>query len=174
MVRKLESKVSDVEKRLSSPDFAQAYVSVANIAILTPDRERVHQFGSILGYEAASNDQKGWDEAAALVADLSRLTEADLGVLRIMVRFQGEKVRDNPTDAEYNMMLTAFGDVRDEAIRCGMARYDLYAHAERLSGFGLAHPLNWNKFAWGPQDMGFAPTPKGKRLLRILETSSEE
>jgi hypothetical protein len=88
----------------------------------------------------------------------------------MMVQFQGDKVRDNPSDSEYHMMLTEFAKVREEATGRGIPRYDLYAHAERLSGFGLAHPLNWNKTSWGPQDMGFAPTPKGKRLLQILDT----
>jgi hypothetical protein len=86
-----------------------------------------------------------------------------------MVQFQGDKVRDNPNDAEYHMMSSEFAKVRDEAVRRGLSRYDLYSRAERLSGFGLAHPLNWNKTAWGPQDMGFAPTPKGKRLIEMLD-----
>lgn len=169
-VRALEGRISDVENRLKSPEFAEAYVAVANIAIFTANPEKIRDFGSILGYEAASNDQKGWDEASALVADLSRLTNQDLEVLRMMVQFQGDKVRDNPSDSEYHMMLTEFAKVREEATGRGIPRYDLYAHAERLSGFGLAHPLNWNKTSWGPQDMGFAPTPKGKRLLQILDT----
>jgi hypothetical protein len=169
MVRRLEKRVSDVEGRLDSPEFAQAYVSVANIAILTANTARVEQFGSVMGYEAASEDQKGWDEAAALVADLSRLTDSDLGALRLMVHYQGDKVRDNPSDAEYHLMLTEFAKVRAEAIQQGISRYDLYARALRLSGFGLAQPLNWNLSEWGPQDMGFAPTPRGKRLVRILD-----
>ena len=86
-----------------------------------------------------------------------------------MVQFQGDKIRENPDDAEYGMMLTEFAKVREEAVRKGLTRYELYAHALRLSGFGLAHPLNWNPSAWGPQDMGFAPTPRGKRLMNILQ-----
>lgn len=168
-VRRLDKKISDIETRLDSPEFAQAYVAVANIAIFTANPERIRQFGSILGYEAASSDIKGWDEAAALVADLSSLTDNDLQALRLMVQFQGEKVRDNPSDAEYHLMLTEFAKVRDEATRRGVSRYDLYARALRLSGFGLAHPLSWNQTAWGPQDMGFAPTPRGKRLVQILD-----
>lgn len=168
-VRSQGKTLSDIERRLESSQFAQAYVGVANIAIFTADHDRIRQFGSILGYEAASNDPKGWDEAAALVADLSRLTDGDLEALRLMVQLQGDKVRDNPSDAEYHMMLTEFAKVRDEAVRSGLSRYDLYARAERLFGFGLAHPLNWNKTAWGPQDMGFAPTPKGTRLVQILD-----
>lgn len=169
MVRKQEERLSDVEKRLDSAKFAEAYVTVANIAIFTADPSRIRQFGSILGYEAASNDSKGWDEAAALVADLSRLSDDDLEALRIMVHFQGDKVRDNPSDLEYHLMLSEFSKVRDEATRRGLSRYDLYARAERLTGFGLCHPLNWNQTAWGPQDMGFAPTPKGVRLVKILD-----
>lgn len=168
MVRKQDERIADVEKRLDGSGFAEAYVTVANIAIFTADPERIRQFGSILGYEAASDDSSGWDEAAALIADLSRLTDGDLEVLRLMVQFQGDKVRDNPNDGEYSLMLMEFSRVREEAIRRGLSRYDLYAHAERLSGFGLSHPLNWNQSAWGPQDMGFAPTPKGKRLIHIL------
>ena len=169
-VRSQGERISGIERRLDSPQFAQAYVSVANIAIFAPDPDRIHQFGSILGYEATSNDPKGWDEAAALIADLSRLTDGDLGALQLMVQFQGDKVRNNPNDAEYHMMLSEFAKVRDEAVRRGLSRYDLYSRAERLSGFGLAHPLNWNKTAWGPQDMGFAPTPKGKRHIEVLDT----
>ncbi len=111
----------------------------------------------------------GWDEAAGLIADLSRLTDGDLEVLRLMVRFQGDKVRDNPTDSEYHLMLTEFARVREEWVKGNNSRYELYAHALRLSGFGLAHQLNWNQSSWGPQDMGFAPMPRGKRLVEILE-----
>jgi hypothetical protein len=173
MVRKLDRQMCDVEHRLENAEFAQAYVSVANIAIFTANVERIEQFGSILGYEAASAETKGWDEAAALAADLSRLTDLDLEVLRIMVRFQGEKVRENPTDAEYHLMLKEFANVRDQATSNGISRYELYARALRLSGFGLAHPLNWNPSAWGPQDMGFGPTPRGKRLVAILNRGAE-
>lgn len=169
-VRSHGDRISEIEKRLDSPQFAQAYVSVANIAIFTADPNRIRQYGSILGDEATSSTPEGWDDAAALVADLSRLTDGDLEALRLMVQFQGDKVRDNPNDSEYHMMLTEFAKVRDEAVRRGLSRYDLYARAERLSGFGLAHPLNWNKTAWGPQDMGFAPTPRGKHLIQILDT----
>jgi hypothetical protein len=168
-VRKLDRRMSDVETKLENAEFAQAFISVANIAIFTADTNKIQEFGAILGYEAASNDSMGWDEAAALIADLSRLTQTDLEVLQIMVRFQGDKVRKNPNDTEYHLMLTEFSKVRDEAAQKGLSRYELYAHALRLSGFGLAHPLNWNKTAWGPQDMGFAPTPRGKRLVDILK-----
>lgn len=174
MVRKLDRRMSDVEKKLDRADFAQAYISVANTAIFTADPERIRQFGAILGYEAASDDSRGWDEAAALVADLSRLADADIEVLRIMVELQGEKIRDNPTDAEYHMMLTEFSKVRDEAVQKGLSRYELYARALRLSGFGLAHPLNWNQTAWGPQDMGFAPTPRGRRPISILQMAGDQ
>ena len=73
--------------------------------------------------------------------------------------------RENPNDGEYHLMSTEFERVREEWVKKSQSRYELYAHALRLSGFGLAHPLNWNQAAWGPQDMGFAPTPRGKRLV---------
>jgi hypothetical protein len=168
MVRRLDKRITDVEARLDNPEFAQAYVTVANIAVFTASNERIEQYGQLMGYEAASDDRKGWDEAAALVEDLSHLTDADLEGLRLTVNFQGDKVRDNPSDSEYHLMLTEFINVREEAARRGQSRYELYARALRLSGFGLAHPLNWNQSEWGPQDMGFAPTPRGKRLVRIL------
>lgn len=171
MVRRLDRRMSEVEKKLDNAAFAQAYLSVANIAIFTADAKRIREFGSILGYEAASSDGRGWDEAAALVADLSRLTDADIEVLQTMVRFQGGSIRDNPSDAEYNLMATEFARVRVEAVRRGHSRYELYARALRLAGFGLAHPLNWNPGQWGPQDMGFGPTPRGKRLVDILQKS---
>jgi hypothetical protein len=174
MVRRLDRRMSDVEGRMNNREFAEAYVNVANIAIFTAAPERIREYGSILGYEAASNDNRGWDEAAALIADLSRLTDNDLEVLRLMVRFQGDKVRDNPSDSEYHLMLTEFAKVREEWVKQSQSRYDLYAHALRLSGFGLAHPLTWNQSAWGPQDMGFAPTPRGKRLVEILEMADRQ
>jgi len=174
MVRRLNRRMSDVETKLDNADFAQAYVSVANITIFTADSERIRQFGSVLGYEAASDDKRGWDEASALVADLSRLTDSDLQVLRMMVRFQGDQIRENPNDGEYHLMATEFVKVREEAVQRGLSRYELYARALRLSGFGLAHPLNWNQGAWGPQDMGFGPTPRGKRLIEILRKAESE
>ena len=160
--------------RFNNREFAEAYVNVANLAIFTADPERIREYGSILGYEAASTDNRGWDESAALIADLSRLTDSDLEGLRLMVRFQGDQVRDNPTDSEYHLMLTEFAKVREEWVKRNQSRYELYAHALRLSGFGLAHPLTWNQSAWGPQDMGLAPTPRGKRLVEILETAGRQ
>lgn len=174
MVRRLDRRMSDVEERMDNREFAEAYVNVANIAIFTADPERIREYGSILGYEAASNDNRGWGEAAALIADLSRLTDSDLEVLRLMVRFQGDKVRDNPSDGEYHLMSTEFVKVREEWAKHSQSRYELYDHALRLSGFGLVHPLNWNQSAWGPQDMGFAPTPRGKRLVEILEMADQQ
>ncbi len=114
-----ERRLSAVEDRLNSPEFAEAYVNVANIAILTANPQKIREFGSILGYEAASNDAEGWDEAAALIADLSRLTESDLEVLRLMVKLQGGNVRENPNDAEYNLMSAAFGQVRERMGEAG-------------------------------------------------------
>jgi hypothetical protein len=174
MVRRLDRRMSDVEERMDNREFAEAYVNVANIAIFTADPERIREYGSILGYEAASNDNRGWGEAAALIADLSRLTDSDLEILRLMVRFQGDKVRDNPSDGEYHLMSTEFAKVREEWAKHSQSRYELYDHALRLSGFGLVHPLNWNQSAWGPQDMGFAPTPRGKRLVEILEMADQQ
>ncbi len=100
---------------------------------------------------------------------------ADASLCKICaVQFQGDKIRDNPSDTEYHMMLMEFSKVRNEAVQKGMSRYELYARALRLSGFGLAHLLNWNQSEWGPQDMGFAPTPRGKRLMTILQMAGSQ
>jgi hypothetical protein len=175
MVRQLEEKGSEtktrirrVEERLNETEFAQAFVKVANVAVFTPQLEIVCEFGSILGYEAASNDQRGWGEAAALVEDLSRLTKRDLQVLRIMVRSQGHGVSDRSTPQDYDVLDRSFVDVVQSASQQDISTSELYARALRLSGFGLARPLNWNQTRWAPQDMAFAPTPRGKRLIQIL------
>ena len=169
-----EARVSLVENRLKNDDFAQAFVTVANVAVFTPELERVRQFGSILGYEAASSDRKGWDEAAALVEDLSRLTEGDLQALRLMVRFQGDKIRERASDSEIHFVALAFKDVMGEVGRLGTAPNDFYSRALRLSGFGLAHPLNFNPSLFGPQDMGFGPSLRGRRLVSILDRGTHE
>jgi hypothetical protein len=142
---------------------------VANVAVFTSDLEKVRQFGSVLGYEAVSGDLKGWDEAADLVNDLSRLTETDLEVLRMMVEHQGQAVSDNSTPQDYDWLDGMFKQVVQSASQRGILTSELYTRALRLSGFGLARPLNWNQTRWAPPDMALAPTPRGKRLVEILK-----
>jgi hypothetical protein len=143
-------------------------VTIANVAVFTPSLERVREFGEILGYEAASADEGGWDEAASLVYDLSRLTEKDLDALRIMIRFQGEHVREDPTPQEHDALENAFLQVIRTAVQGGMSNYEFYGRALRLSGFGLARPITGKPTLWAPQAMVFGPTPRGKRLIQII------
>jgi hypothetical protein len=143
-------------------------VTVANVAVFTPNLEMVREFGAILGYEAASGDEEGWGEAASLVEDLSRLTEKDMDALRIMIRFQGEHVRDAPTPQEHDALENAFKSVIRAAVDGGMSNYEFYGRALRLSGFGLARPITGKLTLWAPQDMVFGPTPRGKRLVEII------
>ena len=160
--------MTQVEERLHGVEFAQAFVAVANVAVFTPNLERVREFGLILGYEAASREAKGWDEAEALVADLNRLTEADVVALEILVKHQGQLVRDATTNSNYNDLAGAVPAILRDVNARKIPRDEFYSHASRLSGFGLAISLNWNQSTWGPQDHGFAATVRGMRLVEIL------
>lgn len=175
MVHRLEGESSDnaarvarVEEKLRSGEFARALVTVANVAVFTPSLEKVREFGAILGYEAGSVDEEGWDEAASLVDDLSRLTEKDLDALCMMIRFQGEHVRDVPNPQEHDALENAFVNVICAAVDSGMSNYEFYGRALSLSGFGLARPITGKPTLWAPQDMVFGPTPRGKRLIEII------
>jgi hypothetical protein len=167
-VRKHDRELSEIKAKIGTADFAQVFLASANIVVFTPNVTRIRQFGWILGYEATSEDEEGWDEAASLVDDLSRLTEKDLDALRIMIRFQGEHVRDVPTPQEHDALENAFKNVIRAAVDSGMSNYEFYGRALRLSGFGLARPITGKLTLWAPQDMVFGPTPRGKRLVEII------
>ena len=168
-VRELGSTLEDVRAQMEKPEALDSIIRTVNITLLISNEWKIEQFGAVLGYEAASGDPKGWDEASALVEDLSRLTDEDVNILRLLVHHQSEFVESSPSERQYNNLVQSMRQIFSELERRHIGRGDFYSHAFRLVGFGLAVPLNFNPSAMGPQDQGVTVTLRGVRLMQILE-----
>jgi hypothetical protein len=168
-VRRQGKTLREVQARIETPAALGSIVRAVNITVQVSNELQIERFGTVLGYEAASNGPQHWGEASAMVDDLSRLTEEDVKTLALLVRHQSEFVKSGPTTQDYNNLVASMRAVFTEVDKSSLGRGEFYSHAFRLVGFGLAVPLNWNQLAMGPQDQGIAATLRGVRLARILE-----
>ncbi len=167
-VRRQGKTIEEVKERLETPEALESIIRAISITVQTSNERKIEQFGAVLGYEAASGDLKGWDEASALVEDLSRLTDEDVNILGLLVHHQSGFVESSPSERQYNNLVQSMRQIFSELERRHIGRGDFYSHAFRLIGFGLAVPLNFNPSAMGPQDQGVAVTLRGVRLMQIL------
>jgi hypothetical protein len=167
-VRRQGKTIEEVKERLETPEALESIIRAVSITIQTSNEWKIEQFGAVLGHEAASGDPKGWDEASALVEDLSRLTDEDVKILGLLVHHQSEFVESSHSERQYNNLVQSMKQIFSELEHRHIGRGDFYSHAFRLVGFGLAVPLNFNPSAMGPQDQGVAVTLRGVRLTQIL------
>jgi hypothetical protein len=168
-VRRQGKTLAEVQAEIQTPEALDSIIRTVNITVQISNEWKIENFGTVLGYEAASHDRKGWDEASALVEDLAQLTDEDLGTLSLLVRHQSEFAKSNLTTHDYNNLVASMRAVFAEVDKSSVGRGEFYSHAFRLVGFGLAIPLNFNPSAMGPQDQGIAVTVRGVRLMRILD-----
>lgn len=173
-VRRQGKTTEEVKERLETPEALESIIRAVSITVQTSNEWKIERFGEVLGYEAASGDKRGWDEASALIDDLSRLTQADIATLELLVLCQGNVVRQNPSTADYNDLVSSMKHILAEVDARKIGRSEFYSRAFRLIGFGLAVPLNWNASALGPEDQAIAVNVRGLRLARIIAENSDE
>jgi hypothetical protein len=160
--------VEGIKEQLETPEALDSLIRAVNVTIQISNEWKIEKFGELLGYEAASDDREGWDEASALIDDLNRLTQADIETLRLLVHFQSKCVKEHPTTIDYNDLVASMKEILTEVDARKIARGEFYSRAFRLVGFGLAVPLNWNQFALAPEDQALAATVRGVRLIKIV------
>ena len=167
-VRRQGKSLDDLRAQIGNPRAVESIIRAVEITVQISNEWKIENFGKILGSQAASGDSDGWDEASALVEDLSRLTDDDIKALEVLVRHQSNFVKLNPTTHDYNNLVASMRAIFQELDSKSVGRGEFYSHAFRLIGFGLAVPLNFNPSAMGPQDQGVGVTLRGVRLMKIL------
>ncbi len=167
-VRRQGKSLDDLRAQIGNPRAAESIIRAVEITVQISNEWKIENFGKILGSQAASGDSDGWDEASALVEDLSRLTDDDIKALEVLVRHQSHFVKLNPTTHDYNNLVASMRAIFQELDSSRVGRGEFYSHAFRLIGFGLAVPLNFSPSAMGPQDQGVGVTLRGVRLMKML------
>lgn len=135
---------------------------------------RVRKFASVIGYtiSTATTDQQ-FEDAAFFVRALDDLSEDDIKVLNHLYKYQGDLVKENH-HVDYNRLTerTRIESVLRNVGDLKIQMDEFYARCARLSGYGLALPVERNT-KFDPSEYMFRITLIGKRLIEILAAAEK-
>ena len=160
-------RVDQAEARLSQVEAVQAVLTAAYETARTVDPKIVERFAKILGNQAAMS-VTSWQEVEAVIRDLARLTGDDLKALEALWHTQRRAASNDQMPTADNLYTERFADLVEAAARLGLVREEFYSLCHRLTGFGLAAPVDRNEVRIGPGDQCFRLTSRGLRLWVLL------
>jgi hypothetical protein len=162
--------IEALEEQISSPEHIQM-VAVAIERIFWGANERkAARFAAVVASTISfGKKEQDVEDAASFIRALDELSEDDLKVLAHLHQHQGEIVQENHA-MPYNSF---FQDNRmrimlEQAANLGIQMDEFYARCGRLTGYGLAIPLERRPDSVGPDSFAFRITLLGKRLILIL------
>lgn len=133
--------LSEMRKRLDSPEFADAVVAAAEEAVRTASAAKIHRLASVLANGCDPNIEPSDDDLTSFIHDVAQLSEADVRVLQQLSSaftvFSGLGDRREP--GSESPLKALDGAVREQALTD-----DFHSHCFRLVGFGLAAQIPSN------------------------------
>lgn len=171
-----ETSIDEIIRRLEQPEFNRlASVAIERIFFGANER-KVRRFAAVIN-NAATNDrtEQQFEDAASFIRALDELSEDDIKVLKHLHNHQKHRVNEQhamPYSEFFrnNEMTGMLMDARN----LGMQIDEFYSRLNRLSGYGLALPLDKSHGqSPGADDFAFRMTLLGKRLIDMLVKAGE-
>lgn len=168
MIASLVDAVRDNEaaiERLQSSEYLDALVAgYVESTINTTDPKMIKRFGLILARSAASPTPTAARDAASFIRDLSRLTELEVDVMRILEK-ASQGIQPDPDPNRYT---ERFAALMTSVQGVGIDRDDFYSCCLKLGGFGLVLEVQRNTSRMTPADHCFRLTSRGRTLLGFI------
>jgi hypothetical protein len=167
-----EGRLAAIEANTRGPDAEEAIVVAFQRASNAARLDKARTYGQIIGGTAVA-DAPNWQEAVQFIRDVEQFTDADVKALKRMWRFQRMSYQEmagtlRTMSSDANEYTKDWRQVVDGAAKEGIARDDWYAECGRLTGFGLALPVQSNPSYQGPDAMCYRLTGRAVRLLALL------
>lgn len=172
-----EGSLDDVIRRLDQPEFNRL-ISVAIERIFFGANERkVKRFAAVIT-DAATNDktEQQYEDAASYIRALDELSEDDIKVLKHLYNHQRHRINEEQSVTRYNEVFqeNEMVEMLKDAKNLDIPTDEFYSRCHRLSGYGLAVPLDKSHGSMGnPDDFAFRVTLMGKRLVYMLLIAGE-
>jgi hypothetical protein len=168
-VRQQGLTLDSLRTTIDDSGFVKALLDSVEGSIRSTDRRYIERLAAVLG-GTLCHSLPNWDEAAALINDLIRLTEKDIKALCIMCNvFYGI-----PTGMQQVAVSGYFTSKLPALVKAyraaGFGWDEFYSHAARLAGFGLAIEVHINHSKMIEEDVHycFRQTGRGEVLARLL------
>lgn len=163
--------VEEVVEQIKSGNSIQVIAPAVERILWGASEKKVRRFAAVVADELnGGSDPQKTEDAVFFIRALDELSEDDIRVLKHLHNHQKSIVTEQHA-MPYNVF---FQDNRmrtmlEDATNLGIQMDEFYARCSRLSGYGLALPLDKNHGSMGnPDDFAFRLTLLGKRLVNML------
>ena len=157
----------DTTDIFEAPGFAEAVVTAMDESVRTADEKKIKRYAMVLSSGMTSGPLTNWEEVAAYIRDLSRLTDADIAILRILHDSQARIFQDPSQITNPNNFTEKMPELLKAVDESKIPHDDFYARCARLNGFGLALEVQRsNRYA--PGEHCFRMTGRGYELMKML------
>lgn len=169
-LKQLGQRVDNLPEQITPELSRIAAVAVERI-LWGASNEKAKRFAAVFASQFTATDNiQALEDAAYFIRALDELSEDDIRVLKHLYNHQKHILNENHalTYNEFfggNIMKNMLLDARN----LGMQMDEFYSRLHRLSGYGLALPLDKSHGSMGnPDDFAFRMTLLGRRLVDML------
>jgi hypothetical protein len=168
--------IDKVLDKLELENMVQVVAVAAERVFWGASKKKAKRFAAVVAntIESAESEQD-FEEAAYFIRALDELSEDDIRVLKHLYSHQKHILNENHA-LTYNEFFNNNGmkNMLLDARNLGMQMDEFYARLHRLSGYGLALPLDKSHGSMGnPDDFAFRMTLLGRRLVDMLVRGGE-
>lgn len=163
--------VDEVIERIKSGESIQVVALAVERIFWGASEKKVRRFAAVVADELSRdpNSQKT-EDAVFFIRALDELSEDDIKVLKHLYNHQKNRVAEHHA-MDYNSFFqnNEMRKMVEDAANLGVQMDEFYARCSRLSGYGLALPLDKSHGSMGNPDLfAFRMTLLGKRLVDML------
>ena len=171
----LNVRIDTVEEKLQSDERVQTLAAhIAERIAWGANEKKSRRFAAVFAATIANAETDGdYDTAESFIRALDELSENDILMLRHLYDHQGPLVREDLA-METRSFFEA-GRMTNMLRNIGhlsMKRDDFYSSCQRLTGYGLAMPLEWRTDLMVGEH-AFRLTLMGKRLSDVLKMTEQ-
>lgn len=163
--------VEKVIERIRSGESIQVIALAVERIFWGASNKKMKRFAAVVADELSRDpDSQKTEDAVSFIRALDELSEDDIRVLKHLYVHQSHILRENHA-LTYNEFFNddAMRNMLMDARNLGMQMDEFYARLHRLSGYGLALPLDKDHGSMGnPDDFAFRMTLLGRRLVDML------
>lgn len=171
-IKNHNKRIEEFENILESEQFGLLIAKTMNQINSGTTETRVKRFAAVIA-DTIINAKSDTDieDAAAFIRALEELSETDIKVLKHLYTDQRKLVTSNHV-IDYNSFFenNRMRNMLLGATNLGIPMDSFFARCSRLTGYGLALPLERREDSVSPSEFAFRITLLGKKLIEILGT----
>lgn len=163
--------IEEIIERIKSGESIQVVALAVERIFWGASEKKVRRFAAVVADELSRTpDSQKTEDAVFFIRALDELSEDDVRILKHLYNHQKSRVVEHQA-MDYNSFFqnNEMRKMIEEAASLGVQMDEFYARCSRLSGYGLALPLDKSHGSMGNPDIfAFRMTLLGKRLVDIL------